>query len=1248
MSIEIQSCPTHGGRTRRWRSALQRASRGLAAAALSLVAVTAQAQNYLVNKKFVDVQGVPNNQVNVLGPGQSTFLEFNLFNSSTGTLSASVTDTLPAGIQGDTSFAPVMTNYAGVVNGSGCAIAPGSVSVTASTITITNVTVPLVVGAGLNPDCRVVVKVLGNPAAIGNNASNVTNSVPAAATSATGPGGPYQSDPFNATVLVQPVINSGLSKGFSPGTVPVNGLSTMTFTITNNAGYSIRNVALTDAVPANVVPQTGTASSSCGGTASISGQNVSLSGATISGNSSCTVSVQVKGTVGGTFTNNIPVNAMTSTEGVTNSSAASASLTVIDDFTIEKYFDYATAINRDQGQSFLVRILLKNYSGQLTNGTVTDNLPAGIVVANTVSTTSDCAGWTQNGVAGASSITFSNLTIPGANLSTGEPGICSVYFVAKLTASSGTITNTVNPANVTNAQGKAPLGPASASVTASPAPGPSGGPGGGNWGYMNTFKDFVDSNAFGLSTVELNGTFWMRAGAWNPGYDWQFTNGSMSDTLPVGVLVDSVGGAGPVTLTPGTNLVYFGNPNQPGQGPNATPGTNYTGCANTGLVTVNRVAVGLNFQDTITYSGWTTNAMSANGTTTPAFYTSGCWFSIRLKGVAAGAYVDTSGSPTLPIKPINTIPAGNVTTTQGVTNPNAATAPVTVLSDVGVRKTFNSYVIVGGAPAKRTRLTIWLNNKSAVPQTNATLTDTFPTGGGWTFAISNPANVANACGGTVTATVGAGSVSIAGATIPSGTVATPGECSFSVDVDVTGPSGDNGPVVNTIPPGALTTAAPGVTNVVQAVASVYTRSRNITLNKVFGNGGAAQGGTPVPMTITVTGDAWMFNDISFSDNLISVQPGLVIAPNPNLSTTCRTIDLVKAPFPWGTDTSVFFQSATAPTITAVAGSTSISMTGGYFPGQGPIDVGMVGTPAVSNSCTITVDVVASTTGNKTNTIPANNVTTREGATNLSPTSATLTVQPNTQLVKSFSPTSVSAGTPFTLTFTVFNVNTSGQTDFTITDNLPAGITATSFASNTCGGTTSITNAGGTIAVTAAGTSVAPNGNCQFVVNMIGNTVGSYTNNQSNITATAPINTNTTTTVTVTAPTLFDLTIAKAIDASTPAPYFPGVSQVKFNLTATNNGPGPSQQNIVVKDCLPTGLSYVGATGTGWSCANTAGPLTRGALTCSSEIVCTRNAGGTIASGGSANPIQVTANVTAAASGTLVNYAQVNPAAGETL
>jgi hypothetical protein len=82
MNIEIQSQSALAGQPSRWRRAVLGATRSAAVVAVSLIAVAAQAQNFLVNKKFVDVQGVPNNQVNVLGPNQSTFLEFNLKTSA--------------------------------------------------------------------------------------------------------------------------------------------------------------------------------------------------------------------------------------------------------------------------------------------------------------------------------------------------------------------------------------------------------------------------------------------------------------------------------------------------------------------------------------------------------------------------------------------------------------------------------------------------------------------------------------------------------------------------------------------------------------------------------------------------------------------------------------------------------------------------------------------------------------------------------------------------------------------------------------------------------------------------------------------------------------------------------------------------------------------------------------------------------------------------------------------------------------
>jgi uncharacterized repeat protein (TIGR01451 family) len=119
----------------------------------------------------------------------------------------------------------------------------------------------------------------------------------------------------------------------------------------------------------------------------------------------------------------------------------------------------------------------------------------------------------------------------------------------------------------------------------------------------------------------------------------------------------------------------------------------------------------------------------------------------------------------------------------------------------------------------------------------------------------------------------------------------------------------------------------------------------------------------------------------------------------------------------------------------------------------------------------------------------------------------------------------------------------------------------------------------------------------------------------------------------------DLTIAKTVTSA--GPYTPGISTVTYSLVATNNGPATAQAAIVIKDKLPAGLTAVSAVGTNWTCT----PQTGAAV----EIVCTRAiVAGTLGSGASAAPITVTATVDATATGSLINTAQVNPSATETI
>jgi uncharacterized repeat protein (TIGR01451 family) len=70
---------------------------------------------------------------------------------------------------------------------------------------------------------------------------------------------------------------------------------------------------------------------------------------------------------------------------------------------------------------------------------------------------------------------------------------------------------------------------------------------------------------------------------------------------------------------------------------------------------------------------------------------------------------------------------------------------------------------------------------------------------------------------------------------------------------------------------------------------------------------------------------------------------------------------------------------------------------------------------------------------------------------------------------------------------------------------------------------------------------------------------------------------------------------------------------RYNLRITNNGPLDDPGPITVVDTLPPQLSFVSATGTGWSCNHNNG-----------QVTCTKNDGLTV---GSSSEIQILVNVT---------------------
>ncbi len=214
----------------------------------------------------------------------------------------------------------------------------GTITVTAATPTIATAQQPATATAGSsvadkatvtggdNPMGTVTFRLYNNPNGTGTPLFTDTEPLSGgAATSAgytaTAPGtdywvATYHGDSNNSTVTsgtaLEPVVITAIAapsiaKAFSPASVPLNGTSTLTFTLTNpNPGTALAGVAFTDTLPSGlVVPAPNGLTNTCGGTAGASagGTTISLTAASVAASATCTVAVSVTGSSVGTFTN---------------------------------------------------------------------------------------------------------------------------------------------------------------------------------------------------------------------------------------------------------------------------------------------------------------------------------------------------------------------------------------------------------------------------------------------------------------------------------------------------------------------------------------------------------------------------------------------------------------------------------------------------------------------------------------------------------------------------------------------------------------------------------------------------------------------------------------------------------------------------------------------------------------------------------------------------------------------------------
>ncbi len=374
-----------------------------------------------------------------------------------------------------------------------------------------------------------------------------------------------------------------------------------------------------------------------------------------------------------------------------------------------------------------------------------------------------------------------------------------------------------------------------------------------------------------------------------------------------------------------------------------------------------------------------------------------------------------------------------------------------VLAPPETTKVFSPGTIPLGGTSTLT-ITISNPNVNTAPLTGVALTDTMPSG-------VQPVSAVTTCSGTLTAS--ATTIGLSGSTI-----ASPGSCTITVNVQGTTP----GVKLNTTSP---VTSTDGLTG--DAATATLTVVEPPSISKVFS-------AATVPLDQDVTLTLEVANDNS-------------------------TVSLTGVRF-----TDVMPAGLTVITATPGCGgtvstsSTSVTLAGGVIPPD--------------SACLIDVTIEGTTAGVWINT--TGSVTSTNGGTG-NTASATITVVAPAVISKAFATPTVLVGSSTSLTFTITNPNeTVALTGVGFTDTLPGlvvsnpnGLTGSCF-----GGTLTATPR--TNIVSLSGATIPALTTCTFTVNVAGATVGPQVNTTSAVSSTNGGNGNTASApITVLAPALIN-------------------------------------------------------------------------------------------------------------------------------
>lgn len=428
---------------------------------------------------------------------------------------------------------------------------------------------------------------------------------------------------------------------------------------------------------------------------------------------------------------------------------------------------------------------------------------------------------------------------------------------------------------------------------------------------------------------------------------------------------------------------------------------------------------------------------------------------------------------------VNTIDTNEVGTAQGRTNELTAASATLSSTGLSMRKAFYPTLVQAEG---RSTLTITLQNDSLGPLTNVNVTDNLPGTTDNGIIVYSPLDAVTTCGAGVVSSPDSKTIQLTGGTVPARVGSVPGLCTITVVVqgkDSTPASSSTYPNVIPVENATATDSFSG--NPIQALneARASLTVRNLEMGVVKGfNPVLVYGGATSTMTVQlINPNSTQLTGIAFTDNMdllyLPGTSGIILANPPMLNTgTC------------------------GGTLVGNAGESQFSFSGGVL--------------QPNSSCTLTMRVVMSVNGNRTNRIPAGAVTTFNGVTNEDATEASLTNLRGVGVTKVFNPNPVAVGEVSKLTITISNTSNVPVREMGLLDEfptLPDGLVIASppNASHTCidpdapATTTVLTADPNTTTIQLIGGSLAGRGDpegddiCTVEVDVVSSETGAFVN-----------------------------------------------------------------------------------------------------------------------------------------------------------